>query len=219
MKLSKLFNYNRGAKTNKIDENACPDQYEVTITSEEPYKTTTSATDDGVPEIRTFTEQWEMQTDSMNKCALIPHKVRYNERDLLQIDLLLPDATTNRLMRTAEPGQMINLWLFLENGEFFINYPELIDPYYDNEHFLTMFRINLGNTGFHSNLKALSDKYSHEEICEIVRKKLCSLDIVEIDPCIVKGHGDKVECPEITVTSDTADILSKAFAAVTGKPN
>jgi hypothetical protein len=196
--------------TKSIDSEAV----EISISSDQPYHVLTDQNEEDIMESRTFTESLEMKTENMHNSIKIPVKVYYDAENLFQLILYLPDAKTNRKIRELNSNDNVDLWIFLENGEFFIIFPEFINPYMDNEGIITVFQLNLSNTGFHSELKELANKYSPEEICRIVRTKLTTIDIAEIDPKILCNNNDTIDCPEISVSPGSCAILKKAFNAV-----
>lgn len=165
-------------------------------------------------ESRTFTESLEMKTENMHNSIKIPVKVYYDAENLFQLILYLPDAKTNRKIRELNSNDNVDLWIFLENGEFFIIFPEYVNPYMDKEGVITAFQLNISNMGFHSELKELANKYSPEEVCHIVRSKLTTIDIAEIGPKILCNNNDTIDCPEISVSPGSSTILKKAFNAV-----
>lgn len=196
--------------TKSIDSEAV----EISISSDQPYHVLTDQNEEGIVESRTFTESMEMKTENMHNSIKIPVKVYYDAKNLFQLILYLPDAKTNRKIRGLNSNENVDLWIFLENGEFFIIFPEFINPYMDNEGIITVFQLNLSNTGFHSELKELANIYSPEEICRIVRTKLTTIDIAAIDPKILCNNNDTIDCPEISVSPGSCAILKKAFNAV-----
>ena len=196
--------------TKSIDSEAV----EISISSNQPYQVMTDLNEEGIVESRTFTESLEMKTENMHNSIKIPVKVYYDAKNLFQLILYLTDAKTNRKIRELNSNDNVDLWIFLENGEFFIIFPEFINPYMDNEGIITVFQLNLSNMGFHSELKELANKYSPEEVCHIVRSKLTTIDIAEIDPKILCNNNDTIDCPEISVFPGSSAILKKAFDAV-----
>lgn len=196
--------------TKSIDSEAV----EISISSDQPYHVLTDQNEEDIMESRTFTESLEMKTENMHNSIKIPVKVYYDAENLFQLILYLPDAKTNRKIRELNSNDNVDLWIFLENGEFFIIFPEYVNPYMDKEGVITAFQLNLSNTGFHSELKELANKYSPEEICRIVRTKLETIDIAEIDPKILCNNNDTIDCPEISVSPGSCAILKKAFNAV-----
>lgn len=199
--------------TKSIDSEAV----EISISSNQPYQVMTDLNEEGIVESRTFTESLTMKTEGMPNSIKIPVKVYYDAENLFQLILYLPDAKTNRKIRglnSNDSNDNVDLWIFLENGEFFIIFPEYVNPYMDKEGVITAFQLNLSNMGFHSELKELANKYSPEEICRIVRTKLETIDIAEIDPKILCNNNDTIDCPEISVSPGSSTILKKAFNAV-----
>lgn len=212
MKLNNLFKRFKGTGLNDQDVPVNDhDDFEIIISSDDPYRTRTSV-NDGLEETATFAESWEVRTEAMEKSTRVPVRVLYDEKNLYRLDLYLPDATTNREMRERGQNLTANLWLFFDDDEFIIIFPELIDLYMDNEQTITHYRLNLGKTGFHSELKRLGDKYSHKEICDMVCKKLSESDIVEIEPKIIED--ETYDCHPVTVSTHTARTLKKAFKAI-----
>ncbi len=184
------------------------------LSSSEPYTVAKTLDDYGHEEVKTFTEGWEMKTDQMVKSIKGPVKVVRDSTGIIKLDLYLPDATTNRNFRTMRSDQGASLWLYLDNDEFFIIFPELIDPYIDKDGEITHFRINLGKTGFHSELKRLADNYSSQEICRMVCQKLSEADIVEIEPKILDRDDNAPECHIISISTQTATTLRKAYTTL-----
>lgn len=206
---SRKIDINRGS-TKSIDSEAV----EISISSDQPYHVLTDQNEEDIMESRTFTESLEMKTKNMHNSIKIPVKVYYDAKNLFQLILYLPDAKTNRKIRELNSNDNVDLWIFLENGEFFIIFPEYVNPYMDKEGVITAFQLNLSNMGFHSELKELANKYSPEEVCRIVRSKLTTIDIAEIGPKILCNNNDTIDCPEISVSPGSATILKKAFNAV-----
>ena len=212
MKLNNLFKRFKGTGLNEQEVPANDhDDFEIIISSDDPYRTRTSV-NGGLEETATFAESWEVQTEAMEKSTKVPVRLLYDEQNLYRLDLYLPDATTNREMRERGQSLIANLWLFFDDDEFIIIFPELIDLYMDSEQTITHYRLNLGKTGFHSELKRLGDKYSHKEICDMVCRKLSESDIVEIEPKIIED--ETYDCHPVTVSTHTARTLKKAFKAI-----
>lgn len=207
MGLSKLFKSKRDKEKESTIE-------ETVISSDMPYTLGKTVDDDGRQEFKTFTENWIMKTDATEKDISIPVKVTRNDCGMMMLDLYLPDSITCRNYQAAQPNQMGSLWLYLDNQEFFIIFPEFIDPFFDENGMITHFRLNLDKTGFHSNLKRLNEKYSPIEICKLVCKKLSIANIIEIEPKIISPEGHAPQCPNVLISSPTASILRKAFDVV-----
>lgn len=214
MKWSNLFKSRKRGTYSGSTRSCDSEAVGISISSDQPYQVMTDLNEEGIVESRTFTESLEMKTENMHNSIKIPVKVYYDAENLFQLILYLPDAKTNRKIRELNSNDNVDLWIFLENGEFFIIFPEYVNPYMDNEGIITVFQLNLSNTGFHSELKELAKKYSPEEICRIVRTKLTTIDIAEIDPKILCNNNDTIDCPEISVSPGSCAILKKAFNAV-----
>lgn len=182
--------------------------------SNNPYTVAKDENDDGTLCSDTFTENWTMKTETMADNIKIPVNVTYDDNNLFQLDLYLPDKTTNKAFRKMKPENMGNLWLFFDNDDFIIIYPEFIDPYFDQDGFITRFRLKLGNTAFHSELKALREKYSPEEICNLVCNILTTSNITEIYPRIVCSEDETLECPTVFLNCKTAPTLKKTITAI-----
>lgn len=214
MKLKNLFNHIMGKEPNDPSRS----EGELLISSDTPYEPG-SIFNDGFEQIKTFTENITVKTEAMAASVKIPAKVIYDGLNRNQLVLYLPDSTTNLNIRNIKQGQKVDLWLFLDNGEFFINFPEEVDPYVDEELFITSYRIKLGNTGFHSVLKNLREKYSFEEISDILSDELSQHDIVEIEVKVLSQDNSTPKCPLVTVSSSTSSMLGKAFKAVSEYDN
>lgn len=214
MKWNNLFKSRKRDSNNSSTRSRDSEAVEISISSDQPYQVMTDLNEEGIVESRTFTESLTMKTEDMPNSIKIPVKVYYDAENLFQLILYLPDAKTNRKIRGLNSNENVDLWIFLGNGEFFIIFPEFINPYMDNEGIITAFQLNLSNTGFHSELKKLANKYSPEEVCRIVRTKLETIDIAEIDPKILCNNNDTIDCPEISVSPGSCAILKKAFNAV-----
>lgn len=214
MKWNNLFKLRKRGTYSGSTRSRDSEAVEISISSDQPYQVMTDLNEESIVESRTFTESLTMKTEGMPNSIKIPVKVYYDAENLFQLILYLPDAKTNRKIRGLNSNENVDLWIFLENGEFFIIFPEFINPYMDNEGIITVFQLNLSNTGFHSELKELANKYSPEEICRIVRTKLETIDIAEIDPKILCNNNDTIDCPEISVSPGSCAILKKAFNAV-----
>lgn len=214
MKWNNLFKLRKRGTYSGSTRSRDSEAVEISISSDQPYQVMTDLNEEGIVESRTFTESLTMKTEGMPNSIKIPVKVYYDAENLFQLILYLPDAKTNRKIRGLNSNENVDLWIFLENGEFFIIFPKFINPYMDNEGIITVFQLNLSNTGFHSELKELANKYSPEEVCRIVRTKLETIDIAEIDPKILCNNNDTIDCPEISVSPGSCAILKKAFNAV-----
>lgn len=214
MKWNNLFKLRKRGTYSGSTRSRDSEAVEISISSDQPYQVMTDLNEESIVESRTFTESLTMKTEGMPNSIKIPVKVYYDAENLFQLILYLPDAKTNRKIRGLNSNENVDLWIFLENGEFFIIFPKFINPYMDNEGIITVFQLNLSNTGFHSELKELANKYSPEEICRIVRTKLETIDIAEIDPKILCNNNDTIDCPEISVSPGSCAILKKAFNAV-----
>lgn len=207
MGLSKLFK----SKKNKDNDSSIE---ETVISSDMPYTLGKTVDDDRRQEFKTFTENWIMKTDATGKDVSIPVKVTRYDCGMIMLDLYLPDSITCRNYQAVQPDQMGSLWLYLDNQEFFIIFPESIDPFFDENGEITHFRLNLGETRFHSELKRLNEKYSPIEICHLVCEKLAIANIIEIEPKIINPEGNAPQCPTVSIFSPTASILRKAFEVV-----
>lgn len=214
MKWNNLFKSRKRCTNSSSTKSIDSEAVEISISSDQPYHVLADQNEEGIVESRTFTESLDMKTEGMPNSIKIPVKVYYDAENLFQLILYLPDAKTNRKIRELNSNDNVDLWIFLENGEFFIIFPEYVNPYMDKEGVITAFQLNLSNTGFHSELKELANKYSPEEICRIVRTKLETIDIAEIDPKILCNNNDTIDCPEISVSPGSCAILKKAFNAV-----
>lgn len=214
MKWNNLFKLRKRGTYSGSTRSRDSEAVEISISSDQPYQVMTDLNEESIVESRTFTESLTMKTEGMPNSIKIPVKVYYDAENLFQLILYLPDAKTNRKIRGLNSNENVDLWIFLENGEFFIIFPEFINPYMDNEGIITVFQLNLSNTGFHSELKELANKYSPEEVCHIVRSKLTTIDITEINPKILCNNNDTIDCPEISVSPGSCAILKKAFNAV-----
>ncbi|MBO5445454.1 MAG: hypothetical protein J5995_08985 [Muribaculaceae bacterium] len=207
MGLSKLFK----SKRNKDKDSSIE---ETVISSDMPYTLGKTVDDDCRQEFKTFTENWIMKTDATGKDVSIPVKVTRNDCGMIMLDLYLPDSITCRNYQTVQPDHIGSLWLYLDNQEFFIIFTEFIDPFFDENGVITHFRLNLGETGFHSELKRLNEKYSPIEICHLVCEKLSIANIIEFEPKIISPEDQAPQCPTVSISSPTASILRKAFEVV-----
>lgn len=214
MKWNNIFKSRKRGSNNSSTKSRDSEAVEISISSDQPYHVLTDQNEEDVMESRTFTESLEMKTENMHNSIKIPVKVYYDAKNLFQLILYLPDAKTNRKIRELNSNDNVDLWIFLENGEFFIIFPEYVNPYMDKEGVITAFQLNISNMGFHSELKELANKYSPEEVCHIVRSKLTTIDITEINPKILCNNNDTIDCPEISVSPGSSAILKKAFNAV-----
>lgn len=187
---------------------------EVVISSDTPYIVKEDIDCDGRQEFKTFTENWVMGTDSMRKNVNIPVKVTRDDGGMIMLDLYLPDSVTCRNYQAVRTDQRGSLWIYLDDQEFFIIFPESIDPYFDKNGLFTHFKLNLGETGFHSELKRLAEKYSPMEICTLVCQKLSASNIIEFEPKIIDKEDNAPQCPAVRISSPTAPTLRKAFDAV-----
>lgn len=214
MKWNNLFKSRKRGTYSCSTRSRDSEAVEISISSNQPYQVMTDLNEESIVESRTFTESLTMKTEGIPNSIKIPVKVYYDAENLFQIILYLPDAETNRKIRELNSNENVDLWIFLENGEFFIIFPEYVNPYMDKEGVITAFQLNLSNTGFHSGLKELANQYTPEEICRIVRTKLATIDIAEIDPKILCNNNDPIDCPEISISPGSSTILKKAFNAV-----
>ena len=214
MKWNNLFKSRKRCTNSSSTKSIDSEAVEISISSDQPYHVLADQNEEGIVESRTFTESLDMKTEGMPNSIKIPVKVYYDAENLFQLILYLPDAKTNRKIRELNSNDNVDLWIFLENGEFFIIFPEYVNPYMDKEGVITAFQLNLSNTCFHSELNDLANKYSPEEVCRIVRSKLETIDIAEIDPKILCNNNDTIDCPEISVSPGSCAILKKAFNAV-----
>ena len=97
-----------------------------------------------------------------------------DKRNLYSLELYLPDASTVEMLKSLPENTtvMISLWLFLDDGSFFIIFPDEVNPYFDENRMITFYRISFSRAGFHSERKNLKDVFTSEEICNFLRRSL-----------------------------------------------
>lgn len=186
--------------------------YDLVVTSDKPYQT--GVTDkDGIICHKTFTPPLNMVAGEEYH---LPVKVSFDKRNLYSLELYLPDASTVEMLKSLPENTtvMISLWLFLDDGSFFIIFPDEVNPYFDENRMITFYRISFSRAGFHSERKNLKDVFTSEEICNFLREELTTHDIVEIQPRILGTTDDGVDCRSIEISSPTAEYIARAIESI-----
>ncbi len=188
------------------------EKYELVVSSDRPYEVGT-ADDDGITCLKTFTPPLDMKAE---KEYSLPLKVCFDERNLYSLELYLPDASTADMLKALpqDTPVLITLWLFLDDGSFFIMFPDEVNPRFDESGNITSFHVPLLKAGFHSERKNLKDTLSPKEICDFTRKQLVTHNIVEIQPRILGTTDDGIDCRSVEISSPTAEYIAKAIEAI-----
>lgn len=187
-------------------------KYELVVSSDRPYETGTTD-DDGVTCIKTFTPPLEMKTEKKYR---LPLKVCFDKRNLYSLEVYLPDATTAEMLKALpqHTAIIITLWLFLDDGSFFIMFPDEVNPRFDEAGDITAYHLPLLKAGFHSERKNLKNSLSPEEICDFTREQLVTRNIVEIQPRILGTTDDGIDCRSVEISSPTAEYIAKSIEVI-----
>lgn len=186
--------------------------YELVVSSDKPYQT--GVTDEeGIICHKTFTPPLNMVAGEEYH---LPVKVCFDKRNLYSLELYLPDASTVEMLKSLPENTtvMISLWLFLDDGSFFIIFPDEVNPYFDENKIITLYHVSFSKAGFHSGRKNLKDNFTPEEICDFIRKELTTHNIIEIQPRILGTTDDGVDCRSIEISSPTAEYIAKAIESI-----
>lgn len=180
-------------------------------TSEQPYEVWTTESDQLLT-YKTFTPQWKLSTDGMQTAT--PAKLSYDDKNGYSIDLYLPDEQSVELLQSAPQRSLVSLWLWLDDDNFFIIFPEYCNIQIDPNNEIVNYHLLLCNTGFHSEKKKLKGEYQPNEICEFVISELSTHNIVSVAPKILSADDAEILCPEVSIQSKTAPMLRQAVEAL-----
>lgn len=183
--------------------------YQIICSSKTPYFVGIDEEDEG-KYFATNTENWKCCVD---KEESVPVKLSYGSDGVFYMDLFLPDKSVIEAIRNQTSDYILDLWLFLDDEEFFIVFPEWFNATSHSKYGIIQYKVAFRRFSFHSKEKALANKYSPQEIEKLAIETLSKHNIVEIQPMIIKGEETE-QCAEISVLTPTAPMISKAISAL-----
>ncbi len=189
---------------------------EIVISSSFPYNVGVVEEEDDIY-YKTFTEEWCYKTEHETR---LPVKMMYSLTSLMQLVLYLParDAIKTLKKLTDDDKAIMDLWIFLDDGNFFIVFPDSCDLAIDEDEQLASFTISLSKVGFHSEKEDLRKIYTPEETCKFVIEELLQHEILEIQQKILTNN-ETIEFEPIEVLSSTIEPLQEGINAIVKKYN